>query len=203
MHLYLKRDHLIVYNNSVFKGQSDLYFISWTSKLGHLLQRSFNMAKDIIMVMETTQGTIEIKLMPEIAPKTCENFMKLAEKKYYDGLIFHRIIKEFMIQGGDPTGTGTGGESIWGKDFKDEFSTSVNFDSPFILAMANRGPDTNGSQFFITTVETPWLNQKHTIFGKVVKGEDVVKKLEGVETTMQDKPVTPQKINKLYIKKTS
>lgn len=203
MHLYLKRDHLIVYNKSVFKGQSDLYFISWTSKLGHLLQRSFNMAKDIIMVMETTQGTIEIKLMPEIAPKTCENFMKLAEKKYYDGLIFHRIIKEFMIQGGDPTGTGTGGESIWGKDFKDEFSTSVNFDSPFILAMANRGPDTNGSQFFITTVETPWLNQKHTIFGKVVKGEDVVKKLEGVETTMQDKPVTPQKINKLYIKKTS
>lgn len=161
------------------------------------------MSKDIIMVMETTQGTIELKLMPEIAPKTCENFMKLAEKKYYDGIIFHRIIKEFMIQGGDPTGTGTGGESIWGKDFKDEFSTNVNFDAPYLLAMANRGPDTNGSQFFITTVETPWLNQKHTIFGKVVKGEDVVKKLEGVETTMQDKPVTPQKIVKLFIKKTS
>jgi peptidylprolyl isomerase len=160
------------------------------------------MAKDIIMVMETTQGTIEIKLMPEIAPKTCENFMKLSEKKYYDGTIFHRIIKEFMIQGGDPTGTGTGGESIWGKDFKDEFSKSVNFDEPYLLAMANRGPDTNGSQFFITTVETPWLNQKHTIFGKVIKGEDVVKKLEGVETTMQDKPVTPQKIVKLSIKKT-
>ena len=161
------------------------------------------MAKDIIMVMETTQGTIELKLMPEIAPKTCENFMKLAEKKYYDGIIFHRIIKEFMIQGGDPTGTGTGGESIWGKDFKDEFSNSVNFDTPYLLAMANRGPDTNGSQFFITTIETPWLNQKHTIFGKVVKGEDVVKKLEGVETSMQDKPVTPQKIVKLYIKKTA
>ncbi|CCB88910.1 peptidylprolyl isomerase [Simkania negevensis] len=159
------------------------------------------MAKDIIMVMETTQGTIEIKLMPEVAPKTCENFMKLSEKKYYDGIIFHRIIKEFMIQGGDPTGTGTGGESIWGKDFKDEFSKSVNFDEPYLLAMANRGPDTNGSQFFITTVETPWLNQKHTIFGKVIKGEDVVKKLEGVETTMQDKPVTPQKIVKLFIKK--
>lgn len=159
------------------------------------------MAKDIIIVMETTQGTIEIKLMPEVAPKTCENFMKLSEKKYYDGIIFHRIIKEFMIQGGDPTGTGTGGESIWGKDFKDEFSKSVNFDEPYLLAMANRGPDTNGSQFFITTVETPWLNQKHTIFGKVIKGEDVVKKLEGVETTMQDKPVTPQKIVKLFIKK--
>lgn len=160
------------------------------------------MAKDVFMVMETTQGTIEIKLKPDIAPKACENFMKLAEKKYYDGLIFHRIIKEFMIQGGDPTGTGAGGDSIWGKDFKDEFSSNVNFDKPYLLAMANRGPDTNGSQFFITTVETPWLNQKHTIFGEIVKGTDVIDKLEKVETSMQDKPVTPQKIVKLYVKKT-
>lgn len=160
------------------------------------------MGKEIIMVMETTQGKIEIELMPDIAPKTCENFMKLAEKKYYDDLIFHRVIKKFMIQGGDPTGTGTGGESIWGKDFKDEFSSKINFDTPYLLAMANRGPDTNGSQFFITTIETPWLNQKHTIFGKVVKNEEVIHKIENVETTLQDKPVTPQKINKLYIKKT-
>lgn len=159
------------------------------------------MAKDIIMVMETTQGTIEIQLMPEIAPKACENFMKLAEKKYYDGLIFHRVIKDFMIQGGDPTGTGTGGESIWGKDFKDEFSSSINFDTPYLLAMANKGPDTNGSQFFITTVETPWLNRKHTIFGKVVNNKDVLHKIENIETTIQDKPVIPQKINKLYIRK--
>lgn len=159
------------------------------------------MSKDVFMVMETTQGTIELQLMTDIAPKACENFMKLAEKKFYDGIIFHRIIKEFMIQGGDPTGTGTGGDSIWGKDFQDEFSSDVAFDTPYLLAMANRGPNTNGSQFFITTVETPWLNNKHTIFGKVVKGEDAVRKLDKIETSMQDKPVVPQKIIKLTLKK--
>lgn len=153
------------------------------------------------MVMETTQGIIELKLMSKVAPKACENFMKLAEKKYYDGIIFHRVIKEFMIQGGDPTGTGTGGESIWGKPFQDECISSVTFDKPGILAMANSGPNTNGSQFFITTVETPWLNQNHTIFGEVTKGMDVVSKIENIETTLQDKPVTPQKIIKLYEKK--
>ena len=133
---------------------------------------------DVTMVMETTQGIIELKLMSKVAPKACENFMKLAEKKYYDGIIFHRVIKEFMIQGGDPTGTGTGGESIWGKPFQDECISSVTFDKPGILAMANSGPNTNGSQFFITTVETPWLNQNHTIFGEVTKGMDVVSKIE-------------------------
>lgn len=159
------------------------------------------MAKDIYMVLETTEGVIEIKLMPSIAPKACENFMKLAEKGYYNGLIFHRIIKGFMIQGGDPTGTGAGGESIWGKDFKDEISSKVTFEDPFLVAMANRGPDTNGSQFFITTVETPHLNKKHTIFGKVTRGEEVVRKLESLETSMQDKPLVPPKILKLYVKK--
>ena len=156
---------------------------------------------DVTMVMETTQGIIELKLMSKVAPKACENFMKLAEKKYYDGIIFHRVIKEFMIQGGDPTGTGTGGESIWGKPFQDECISSVTFDKPGILAMANSGPNTNGSQFFITTVETPWLNQNHTIFGEVTKGMDVVSKIENIETTLQDKPVAPQKIIKLYEKK--
>ena len=156
---------------------------------------------DVTMVMETTQGIIELKLMSKVAPKACENFMKLAEKKYYDGIIFHRVIKEFMIQGGDPTGTGTGGESIWGKPFQDECISSVTFDKPGILAMANSGPNTNGSQFFITTVETPWLNQNHTIFGEVTKGMDVVSKIENIETTLQDKPVNPQKIIKLYEKK--
>ena len=153
------------------------------------------------MVMETTQGIIELKLMSTVAPKACENFMKLAEKKYYDGIIFHRVIKEFMLQGGDPTGTGAGGESIWGKPFQDECVSSVTFDKPGILAMANSGPNTNGSQFFITTVETPWLNQNHTIFGEVTKGMDVVSKIENIETTLQDKPVAPQKIIKLYEKK--
>lgn len=157
--------------------------------------------KDVIMVMETTQGTIEIKLMPQVAPKACENFIKLAGKNYYDGLTFHRVIKEFMLQGGDPTGTGAGGESIWGKPFEDECIESVTFNKAGLLAMANSGPNTNGSQFFVTTVETPWLNQNHTIFGEVVKGMDIVSKIENTKTTTQDKPVTPQKILKLYVKK--
>jgi len=166
----------------------------------HQIQKEKQVAQPVIMEMETSQGTIEIELMPKIAPKASENFMRLAEKNYYDGLVFHRIIKGFMIQGGDPTGTGAGGESIWGKEFKDECTSAVSFDSPYLLAMANRGPDTNGSQFFITTAETPWLNKKHTIFGKVIKGTDVVDKLDNVETSMQDRPVEDQKIIKLAVK---
>jgi peptidylprolyl isomerase len=154
-----------------------------------------------VMVMETTEGVLEISLKPSIAPKACENFIKLAEKKYYDGLVFHRIIKDFMIQGGDPKGTGTGGESVWGKPFEDEFSPSLKFDRPGLLAMANSGPHTNGSQFFITTVETPWLNNRHTIFGEVTKGYDVVEKLEKTTTDRMDRPKVPQKILKVYLKK--
>ena len=161
------------------------------------------MKKNPIVVFETTQGTIEIELMPDIAPKTCENMTKLIQRKYYDGTTFHRIIKNFMIQGGDPKGTGAGGESAWGREFKDEFSSKAQFTEPGLLAMANRGPNTNGSQFFITTAETPHLNNKHTIFGKVISGYDVVEKLEGVQTTMQDRPVEPQKILKAYIKQES
>ncbi|NRA90264.1 MAG: peptidylprolyl isomerase [Simkaniaceae bacterium] len=160
-----------------------------------------NMSKKPIVVMETTQGVIEIELKPDVAPKACENMMKHAAKGYYDGIIFHRIISNFMIQGGDPTGTGRGGESIWGKPFEDECTTKEKFDRPGILAMANAGPKTNGSQFFITTTETPWLNGAHTIFGEVVKGYDVVEKLEKVKTGMHDKPVEDQKIIKVYVKK--
>lgn len=149
------------------------------------------------VVMETNQGNIEIELFNDIAPKAVENFLKLAEKGYYSGVIFHRIIEQFMIQGGDPTGTGAGGESIWGENFKDEVSANVRFDRPGLLAMANRGPNTNGSQFFITTIETPWLNMKHTIFGEVVKGYDIVQKLENSETDMRDRPIEPQKIIKI------
>jgi len=154
-----------------------------------------------IVVLEMNQGNIEIRLMPDAAPKACENFTKLVEKGYYNGLTFHRVIKGFMIQGGDPTGTGSGGESIWGKPFNDEFDAKVKFDSPGILAMANSGPDTNGSQFFITTAQTPWLNMHHTIFGKVISGYDVVEKIENTATGSQDRPVTEQKIVKAYIKK--
>lgn len=154
-----------------------------------------------IIVMETTQGTIELELRPDVAPKACENMIKLAEQGYYNGIIFHRVIPKFMIQGGDPTGTGRGGESVWGKPFADECTPSLTFSEEGLLAMANAGPGTNGSQFFITTAETPWLNGNHTIFGKVVKGYDIVQKIEKVETGMGDKPVKEQKIIKMYVKK--
>ena len=147
-----------------------------------------------IAILETNQGTIEIELMPDIAPKTVENFVGLIQKGYYNGIIFHRVIPEFMIQGGDPTGTGMGGESIWGASFEDEVDPSVKFDEKGLLAMANAGPNTNGSQFFITTAKTSWLHMKHTIFGKVIVGYDVVEKIESTETNRQDKPVIEQKI---------
>jgi peptidylprolyl isomerase len=153
-----------------------------------------------IIVIETNLGVIEAKLFSDAAPKTCENFMGLIQKKYYDGTVFHRIIKKFMIQGGDPTGTGAGGESIWGKAFADECSANLKFDRPGLLAMANRGPNTNGSQFFITTVSTPWLNMKHTIFGEVVKGYDIVQKMESAKTDVRDRPVEPIKIIKAYVR---
>ncbi len=155
------------------------------------------------VVLETNQGTIEIKLYPKIAPKTCENFTKLVEKGYYNGTIFHRVIKNFMIQGGDPAGTGRGGSSIWGKPFKDEVSPEVTFDKPGLVAMANAGPNTNGSQFFITTAKTPWLNMHHTIFGEVVSGYDVIQKIENVPTDSSDKPINEQKIIKAYLKSSS
>ncbi len=153
-----------------------------------------------VVILETNQGNIEIQLMPEAAPKTCENFTKLIEKGYYDGIIFHRVIKNFMVQGGDPTGTGRGGESIWGKPFGDEVTKEVTFDKKGILAMANAGPNTNGSQFFITTAPTPWLNMRHTIFGEVISGYDVVEKIENTKTGAMDKPVEEQKIIKAYLK---
>ena len=153
------------------------------------------------VVLETNQGNIEIRLMPDVAPKACENFTKLVEKGYYDGLIFHRVIKGFMIQGGDPTGTGMGGQSVWGKPFADEFNANVKFDSPGILAMANSGPNTNGSQFFITTADTSGLNMHHTIFGKVVSGYDVVQKIENTSTGAGDRPMAEQRIVKAYMKK--
>ena len=155
-------------------------------------------AKNVIL--ETNQGNIEIKLFPDVAPSACANFTQLVEKGYYNGLIFHRVIKNFMIQGGDPTGTGMGGESIWKSPFADEVKENVGFDRPGILAMANSGPNTNGSQFFITTVPTPWLNMRHTIFGEVVSGYDVVRKIESTPVGPQDKPVSQQKIIRAYLK---
>jgi peptidylprolyl isomerase len=146
------------------------------------------------VTLKTTAGDIELTLKPHIAPKASENFAKLAESGYYNGILFHRVIKDFMIQGGDPTGTGAGGKSVWGNNFEDEFSSEVTFDKPGVLAMANRGPATNGSQFFITCAPTPWLQGKHTIFGEVTKGMDIVRKIENSPTGPGDRPSPEQKI---------
>jgi len=135
--------------------------------------------------MRTTEGSIELELFEEDAPQTVGNFKKLASDGFYDGVIFHRVIRDFMIQGGDPTGTGTGGP---GYTFDDEFNDHKVVRGA--LAMANAGPNTNGSQFFIVTTDAaPWLDGKHTVFGRVVEGMDVVDKIEGTETGAGDRPV--------------
>ncbi len=148
-----------------------------------------------VATMSTNHGDITIELFDEDAPKTVENFKKLAADGFYDGLIFHRIIKDFMIQGGCPLGTGTGGP---GYTFEDEINDHKAVRGS--LAMANAGPNTNGSQFFIVTLEaTPWLDGKHTVFGQVTDGMDVVDKLEGLPTDGRDKPREDAKIDKLTI----
>jgi peptidyl-prolyl cis-trans isomerase B (cyclophilin B) len=137
--------------------------------------------------LETSLGSIEVELYPDDAPKTVENFVTLADKGFYDGLTFHRVIPDFMIQGGDPTGTGSGGP---GYQFEDEQNSHPV--ARGALAMANAGPDTNGSQFFIVTVqEASWLNGKHTVFGRVTEGMDVVDKISQVDRDARDKPRTP------------
>merc|ERR1712060_371422 len=127
-------------------------------------------------------------------PKSVENFTVHAKKGYYDNNIFHRVIQGFMIQTGDPQGDGTGGESIWGGEFEDEFPRSLKHDRPFTVSMANAGPNTNGSQFFVTTIPTPWLDNKHSVFGRCVKGMDVVQLIENVKTNKDDKPFDDIKI---------
>lgn len=141
------------------------------------------------VVLHTTKGDITLELYPEIAPKACENFSVHCFNGYYNNCIFHRVIKGFMIQTGDPTGQGIGGVSIWGKEFEDEISPDIKHDQPFTLSMANAGPNTNGSQFFITTASCPWLDGVHTIFGKVVQGKEIVKEIEHVATNRNDKPI--------------
>ena len=146
---------------------------------------------NITAAMETSKGTINITLYPDQTPVTVASFANLAAKNFYDGLNFHRVIPNFMIQGGCPLGTGSGDP---GYRFEDEFDASLKHDAAGKLSMANSGPGTNGSQFFITTVATPWLNMRHTIFGEVVNGMDVVDALEGVKKGAGDKPVEDQKI---------
>ena len=175
-------------------------------------------AGDTLATIKTNMGEIKVKLFPEGAPKTVENFTTHAKEGYYNGLIFHRVIKDFMIQGGDPTGTGMGGESIWGDSFEDEFDVKLH-NIKGALSMANAGPNTNGSQFFIVQADnvpanmigqmkempesfpedivkayeekggTPWLDFRHTVFGQVVEGIEVVDSIANVKVGPGDKPV--------------
>ncbi|MCI6023875.1 MAG: peptidylprolyl isomerase [Candidatus Faecivivens sp.] len=186
-------------------------------------------AGDTIVTMHTNFGDVKFLMFPEVAPKTVENFTTHAKESYYDGLIFHRVIDGFMIQGGDPTGTGRGGESIWGEAFEDEFSPEAhNFRGA--LSMANAGPDTNGSQFFIVQAGpvdermfpmlarqygvkldeetkakyaelggTPWLDNHHTVFGQVIEGMDVVDTIASQPVGYQDKPVKDIVIEKMTV----
>ena len=144
----------------------------------------------------TNKGVFVAQMFEEKAPQTAKNFIELTEKGFYDGLIFHRVIDGFMIQGGDPTGTGRGGP---GYRIKDEFGEGLAHDSEGILSMANAGPNTGGSQFFITLAPTPWLNGHHAIFGKIVKGMDVVREIGSVATNFQDRPVDPVVMEKVEV----
>ncbi|KAL2158333.1 hypothetical protein VTH06DRAFT_4381 [Thermothelomyces fergusii] len=157
------------------------------------------MATDV--ALETSMGTIVVELYNQHAPKTCQNFATLASRGYYDGTIFHRIIRDFMVQGGDPTGTGRGGTSIYGDKFEDEIRSDLKHTGAGVLSMANAGPNTNGSQFFITLAPTPWLDGKHTIFGRVKKGIRVVQRMGLVPTDDEDRPKTEVKIIKAYVVK--
>ena len=156
-----------------------------------------SMSKNRIAVFETNMGTFEIELFEDKAPITTGNFIDLAEHNFYDGLIFHRVIDGFMIQGGDPNGNGTGGP---GYTIKDEFHKDLRHDGPGVLSMANAGPNTGGSQFFITLDKTPWLEGHHAVFGKVIKGMDVVEAIGHVQTDFMDKPIEDVVINKIEIK---
>jgi len=177
-----------------------LTLFAYAGGLTDSLSKKSPKSNNPIVVLETTQGKITLELFPKIAPKAVENFITHVKDGYYNGIVFHRIIKGFMIQGGDPTGTGRGGKSIWNKPFEDEFSPNVVFNKKGILAMANAGPHTNGSQFFITTVPTPHLNGRHTIFGEVKSGYDNVRKLETVPVTSRgNRPLEEQKIIKAYV----
>jgi len=161
------------------------------------------MANEIYASFDTTEGKFKIKLFADKAPKTVENFVALAEgtktgKPFYDGTVFHRVIPDFMIQGGDPEGTGRGGP---GYRFADEFNAELRHSKPGVLSMANAGPNTNGSQFFITVAATPWLDNKHSIFGEVTDGYDIVKKISTVPRNSQDRPLKEVKVNSVKIEK--
>ena len=150
-------------------------------------------------VMHTNHGDITIELFDEDAPKTVENFKKLAGDNFYNGVIFHRVIPDFMIQGGDPTGTGRGGESSWGGTLADEIHPALRHTGAGVLSMANAGKDTNGSQFFVTLAPTPWLDGKHAVFGRVKSGMKVIRRMGLVRTGPEDRPVEEVGIVKAWV----
>ena len=203
------------------------YDLKGDGKMSQFPQLNEVNEKNPLVTVHTNQGDFTLELFPEVAPKTVENFVTHAKNGYYNGVIFHRVIEDFMIQGGDPTGTGMGGESIYGRTFEDEFSREA-FNLYGTLSMANAGPNTNGSQFFIVTAKqvpaqmlkqlkdggwpeeiveeyakvggTPWLDHRHTVFGRVVEGMDVVLKIEGVERNAQDRPLEDVVIESMDVK---
>ena len=203
------------------------YELKGDGKMSQFPQLNEVNEKNPLVTVHTNQGDFTLELFPEVAPKTVENFITHAKNGYYDGVIFHRVIEDFMIQGGDPTGTGMGGESIYGRTFEDEFSREA-FNLYGALSMANAGPNTNGSQFFIVTAKqvpaqmlkqlkdggwpeeiveeyakvggTPWLDHRHTVFGRVVEGMDVVLKIEGVKRNAQDRPLEDVVIESMDVK---
>lgn len=203
------------------------YELKGDGKMSQFPQLNEVNEKNPLVTVHTNLGDFTLELFPEVAPKTVENFVTHAKNGYYNGVIFHRVIEDFMIQGGDPTGTGMGGESIFGRTFEDEFSREA-FNLYGTLSMANAGPNTNGSQFFIVTAKqvpaqmlkqlkdggwpeeiveeyakvggTPWLDHRHTVFGRVVEGMDVVLKIEGVERNAQDRPLEDVVIESMDVK---
>ena len=203
------------------------YELKGDGKMSQFPQLNEVNEKNPLVTVHTNQGDFTLELFPEVAPKTVESFVTHAKNGYYNGVIFHRVIEDFMIQGGDPTGTGMGGESIYGRTFEDEFSREA-FNLYGTLSMANAGPNTNGSQFFIVTAKqvpaqmlkqlkdggwpeeiveeyakvggTPWLDHRHTVFGRVVEGMDVVLKIEGVERNAQDRPLEDVVIESMDVK---
>lgn len=163
---------------------------------GQGVQRLYEQA-----ILHTSLGDVHIRIFGKDVPKTAENFCVHSRNGYYNGHVFHRVIKGFMVQTGDPTGTGTGGESIWGGEFADEFKPHLKHDRPYTVSMANAGPNTNGSQFFITLAPTPWLDNKHTVFGRVVRGMEVVQNIGSVKTNPKtDKPYEDVRIISVTVK---
>ena len=203
------------------------YELKGDGKMSQFPQLNEVNEKNPLVTVHTNLGDFTLELFPEVAPKTVENFVTHAKNGYYNGVIFHRVIEDFMIQGGDPTGTGMGGESIYGRTFEDEFSREA-FNLYGTLSMANAGPNTNGSQFFIVTAKqvpaqmlkqlkdggwpeeiveeyakvggTPWLDHRHTVFGRVIDGMDVVLKIEGVKRNAQDRPLEDVVIESMDVK---